>query len=97
MIPISTQFGPYTLNWLIGRGGMGEVHNAFDTRHNRYVALKLLSREVSEDPGLRARFRREAQVVATLRHPHVIPVHGFGEHLQLDLRVLERLERRRAL
>jgi YVTN family beta-propeller protein len=92
LIPIPTQFGPYTLNWLIGRGGMGEVHNAFDVQHNRYVALKLLSHEVSEDDDLCARFRREAQIVATLRHPHVIPVHGFGEiegRLYLDMRLVE--------
>jgi len=92
VIAIPTEFGPYRLNWLIGRGGMGEVHNAFDTRHNRYVALKLLSREVSEDEDLCARFRREAQIVATLRHPHVIPVHGFGEiegRLYLDMRLVE--------
>jgi YVTN family beta-propeller protein len=92
MIPIPTQFGPYTLNWLIGSGGMGEVHNAFDARHNRYVALKMLSHEVSEDEDLCARFRREAQIVATLRHPHVIPVHGFGEiegRLYLDMRLVE--------
>jgi YVTN family beta-propeller protein len=92
VILIPTQFGPYTLNWLIGRGGMGEVHNAFDTRHKRYVALKLLSHEVSEDEELAGRFRREAQIVATLRHPHVIPVHGFGElegRLYLDMRLVE--------
>ena len=92
LVPIPTQFGPYTLNWLIGRGGMGEVHNAFDMQHGRYVALKLLSPEVSEDEELCARFRREAQIVATLRHPHVIPVHGFGEiagRLYLDMRLVE--------
>jgi YVTN family beta-propeller protein len=92
VIAIPTEFGPYTLNWLIGRGGMGEVHNAFDSRHNRYVALKLLSHEVSEDEDLCARFRREAQIVASLRHPHVIPVHGFGEiegRMYLDMRLVE--------
>ncbi|WP_344252658.1 protein kinase domain-containing protein [Terrabacter carboxydivorans] len=80
------------MNWLIGRGGMGEVHNAFDGRHDRYVALKLLSREVSEDEDLAARFRLEAQIVARLRHPHVIPVHGFGEidgRLYLDMRLVD--------
>lgn len=71
---------------------MGEVHNAFDDRHQRYVALKLLSAEVSADPGLRDRFQREAQIVALLRHPHVIPVHGYGEidgRLYLDMRLVE--------
>lgn len=92
MIAIPTQFGPYRLNWLIGRGGMGEVHNAFDERHNRYVALKLLSAEVSADGELSARFRREARIVAMLRHPHVVPVHSFGEidgRFYLDMRLIE--------
>lgn len=71
---------------------MGEVHNAFDERHQRYVALKLLSAEVSADAGLRARFQREAQIVAQLRHPHVIPVHAYGEideRLYIDMRLVE--------
>jgi len=71
---------------------MGEVHNAFDERHQRYVALKLLSWDVSADAGLRARFQREAEIVASLRHPHVIPVHGYGEidgRLYLDMRLVD--------
>jgi serine/threonine protein kinase len=86
------QVGPYRLQWLIGRGGMGEVYNAFDTVHDRYVALKLLNPDTSADPAQRDRFKRESHVVARLRDPHVIPVHSFGEldgRLFIDMRLVD--------
>ncbi|MEJ3655539.1 WD40 repeat domain-containing serine/threonine-protein kinase [Actinomycetes bacterium KLBMP 9759] len=90
---VTRQFGPYALQGLIGRGGMGEVHRAVDTAHDgRVVALKLLPRDVSDDPELRARFRYEAETVARLGEPHVIPVHGYGEidgRLFIDMRLVD--------
>jgi len=85
------QFGPYQLEELIGRGGMGEVYRAFDTRRNRRVALKRLPPELASDAQFQVRFRRESELAARLAEPHVIPIHDFGEidgRLYIDMRLV---------
>lgn len=88
----ATPFGPYQLQELIGRGGMGEVYRAYDTRTNRVVALKVLPAHLADDTTFQHRFRRESQAAAGLNEPHVVPIHGFGEfdgRLYLDMRLIE--------
>ena len=92
MLVIDGQFGPYRLDGLIGRGGMGEMHRAFDAVHQRVVAIKLLLESLSADPEYRARFEREARIAASLREQHIIPIHRFGEidgRLFLDMRLVD--------
>ena len=87
-----TDFGPYRLRRLIGRGGMGEVYEAEDTVKDRIVALKLLPEGVSHDPVFRKRLQREAHSAGRLQEPHVVPIHGFGEiddRLYLDMRLID--------
>jgi serine/threonine-protein kinase len=67
-------FGPYRLDGLIGRGGMGEVYRAFDTRRDRVVALKRLPVGLGADAQFVARFRREAATAARLQAPHIVPI-----------------------
>src|SRR5581483_4000621 len=86
------RFGPYRLDELVGRGGMGEVYRAYDTSKDRTVALKRLPRHLADDTGFQSQFRRESQIVARLREPHIIPIHDFGEidgQLYIDMRLVE--------
>ena len=72
-----SDLGPYRLERLVGRGGMGVVYEADDTRLGRKVALKILRPEVVQDPERRARFEREAKALAALKHPGIVTIHSF--------------------
>ncbi len=90
-----TRFGHYELLELLGRGGMGEVYRARDTKTDRIVALKVLPPSLAEDETFQRRFRREAQAASGVNDPHVVPIHGFGEidgRLYLDMRLIEGLD-----
>jgi serine/threonine protein kinase len=88
----ATPFGHYQLQQLIGRGGMGEVWRAYDTKTDRIVALKVLPAQLADDATFQQRFRRESQAAAGVNEPHVVPIHGFGEidgRLYLDMRLID--------
>jgi eukaryotic-like serine/threonine-protein kinase len=76
------RFGKYKLQECLGRGGMAEVWKAFDPRLQRYVALKIFSADLQNDPDFMTRLwslplAPEAEAIVSLRHPHIVPVHSF--------------------
>ncbi len=73
------QIGRYVIQGELGRGGMAVVYRARDPNFNREVAIKILPRDLMHDPSFKARFLREAQTIATLEHPAIVPVYDFGE------------------
>src|SRR5438093_7012184 len=76
---IGKQVGSYEITSLIGKGGMGEVYRARDTRLQRDVALKFLPEAFASDPDRLSRFQREAQLLASLNHPHIAAIYGLEE------------------
>src|SRR5262245_55910532 len=90
--PIGTQIGVFRIDSLLGVGGMGEVYRARDTRLNRDVAIKILPAAFANDPDRLARFKREAQVLASLNHPNVATIHGFEDGRGVHALVLELVE-----
>ena len=84
--------GPYRVIALLGAGGMGEVFRARDSKLHRDVALKVLPSAFEFDPDRLARFRREAQMLAALNHPHIAAIYGLEESKGRQALVLELVE-----
>ena len=91
MLP-GTRLGSYEIVSPLGAGGMGEVYRARDAKLNRDVALKILSDAVVTDADRLARFRREAQVLASLNHPNIAAIYGFEDSGATHALVLELVE-----
>ncbi|MGE2834120.1 serine/threonine-protein kinase [Mycobacterium sp. SMC-4] len=83
--------GRYELRGILGRGGMAEVRDAFDTLLRRPVAVKMLHPSLDDTPEHRRRFHDEARAAAALEHPNIVAVHDFGEHDGSPFIVMERL------
>ena len=84
--------GNYLVMSPLGRGGMAQVYQGYHPQLNRYVALKVLRSDLVEESEFLARFQREAQAVAGLRHPNVVQVHDFDAQDGLYYMVMELLD-----
>jgi TolB-like protein len=87
-----TRLGPYEIEGELGRGGMGEVYRARDTRLGRSVAVKILPPEFSGDAESVRRFEKEARAVASLSHPNIVTLLDVGEEAGLRYAVAELVE-----
>ena len=86
------RLGSYQIVSLLGRGGMGEVYRARDTRLGRDVAIKVLPLAFATDPDRLARFEREAQLLAALNHPHIGAIYGVEDFPGAKALILELVE-----
>jgi serine/threonine-protein kinase len=91
-LAIGTQLGSHEITALLGKGGMGEVYRARDSKLNREVAIKILPDEFSNDPERVARFHREAQSIAALNHPNIAAIYELSEAQGTRFLVLELVE-----
>ncbi len=89
---VPERIGPYKLLAQLGRGGMGEVHLALDTRLNRKVAIKLLPDEYTTDPLRVRRFEQEARAASALNHPNILTIHEIGQNDSLHFIATEFIE-----
>src|SRR5438876_3866355 len=78
-LTIGTQLGSYEITALLGKGGMGEVYRARDTKLKREIAIKILPEEFSRDADRVNRFQREAELLASLNHPNIAAIHNIEE------------------
>ena len=92
VLPPGTRLGPYEIGAPIGAGGMGVVYRARDPRLDRDVAIKLLPPFAAGDAEARARFEREARLIAQLQHPNVCALYDVGREGERDFLVMELLD-----
>ena len=76
---IGSRFGPYEIVELLAQGGMGAVYKAHQPALQRHVAIKTLPPDVVQEAGSRASFHREAEIIARLEHPNILPIFDYGE------------------
>ena len=88
-VSIGQQLGPYEITALLGKGGMGEVYRARDTKLKRDVAIKILPEDFVQDPERLVRFEREAHLLASLNHPNIGAIYDLGELNSTKFFVLE--------
>jgi tRNA A-37 threonylcarbamoyl transferase component Bud32 len=86
------ELGAYRIIEQIGRGGMATVYKAYHAAMDRYVAIKVLPRQLAESPEFTGRFRREARTIANLEHPHILPVYDSSESNGIAYLVMRYLE-----
>src|SRR5438477_13193644 len=91
LIP-GTRLGPYEIVSVLGAGGMGEVYRATDTTLKREVAVKVLPPELAGNPERLARFQREAEVLASLNHPHIAAIYRLEDAGGVKALVMELVE-----
>ena len=91
-VTIGTQLGSFEITALLGKGGMGEVYRARDTKLKRDVAIKILPEEFSRDPDRVSRFQREAEVLASLSHTNIAAIHDLQEANGSRFLILELVE-----
>jgi serine/threonine protein kinase len=86
------RLGPYEIEAPAGKGGMGEVYRAKDTRLDRTVAIKVLPSHAAMNTEARARFEREARTISSLNHPHICTLFDVGHQDGIDYLVMEFME-----
>ena len=89
---VGARVGPYEIVLPLGRGGMGEVYKARDTRLGRVIALKVLTDAAALDLERRDRFAREARAIAALNHPHIVTIHSVETVDGVPLLTIELVE-----
>lgn len=83
------EIGPYIIEAHLGQGGMATVYKAYHPQLDRSVAIKVMHQNFLDDETFIARFKREAQIVARLSHPHIVPVYDFDEYDGLPYLVMK--------
>lgn len=86
---IGKQLGAYHVQGKLGEGGMARVYKAYHPRLRREVAIKIILSQIADREGFKARFEREAQVIASLEHPNIVSVYDFGEEGDITYLVMQ--------